>query len=396
MPPFVCYNEGMEKSTKKTLRVVLTIALVIVALNVLFWVLLFVSCKKSADERAAQSARFTELLGEVPAAVSLNTVSLVELRSGFDYTSLLEEAAEGAVRALNAPAVERDLRLNEDDRLLDGSSLYMTARYFSSEGQYSLVLRADLFAHTAEALYAAEGTGCVDLLSAEDGALFWYDGCAGAAVLYDAEQECELAREEGELHAAGEFVWRYAFPPGTVTRENILFFGQEGRALAAYSYPLSGETEFLLSPRGVERGVAYADAEGGSVGIDVRTGALLDAAQCERHLAYAPFAYGWEQGEEDALYKDGSRMVIDADWVCARSDRAAQLLQLDEVEGLAAYAKLLDDGTPCIRLDIGKRAAWWSDEYSLLYCWTERDTLEYMGCLRSGGYGSIVCRWEEA
>lgn len=391
----------MDKSAKKTLRVVLTIALVILALNVLFWVLLLVSCKSDADRRAADEARLQELLGEAPAAVSLSASGLAELRSGFDYIPLLEEAAEEAVCALNAPAVQRDLRLYGEGYLLEGSSLYLSARYYSSEAGYALVLRADLGARTAEAVYAAEGEDWIDLLSAEENALFWFDGdeAGGAAVLYDAAAKRELARTEGELHAAGEFVWQYVFTPGTAHRESVRFFGQEGGELASYTYPLEGDTAFLTSPRGVVRGVAYAEADGQTLGICVRTGELLDAQRCARHLACAPFAYGWEKGAgEDVLYRGGEELVIDSAWVSARSGRAAELLELERASFGGVSAELLADGTPCIRFEVGYRSGWWGEEkYSLLFRWTEEDTLEYLGCPQlSGRYGGgIVCRAEE-
>lgn len=396
MPADVCYNGGMEKSVKRTLRVVLTIALVILALDVLFGVLLLVSCKDSADRRAAEEARFDALLGEAPAAVALSLTDLVELRSGYDYTPLLEEAAEGAVRALNAPAVQRDLRLDDDGYLLEGSVLYLSARCYSSEAGYALVLRADLAARSAEAVYAAEGEGWIELLSAEGDAVFWYDG---DAVLYDAAAKRELAREEGELHPADEFVGQYVFAPGTATREGVRFFGQEGSELASYTYPLEGDTAFLASPRGVVRGVAYAEADGQALGVDVRTGGLLDAEQCARHLAFEPFAYGWEKcAGEEALYRGDEEIVVDPAWVAARSERAAELLSLERVAGSSASAELLADGTPCIRLEIGRRVGWWTEGYSLLFRWTEEDTLEYLGCPQQSGrsYGGIVCRAEEA
>lgn len=378
------------------LGVVLIIVLGILALKILALMLLLVSCNNSAKRQEAENARFQALLGEAPAAVALSGVNLIELRSRFDFTPLMEEAAERAVRAMNAPEEgERDLRWSEDEYLLDGGALYLSARYISSAGHYTLVLCADLAACSVETVYAAEGGENIDLLSADDGVLFWYDG---DAVLYDAAQKKELVREKGELYAVEGFVWRYVFTPGTVNRESILFFGQEGRELVSYTFPLEGDTYFLISISGVVRGVAYAEADGVYAGVDVRTGRLLDTMQCARHLAYEPFAYGWEKGEGNALCRETEEVFLDQAWVSSRSERVAELLQFDRATGGAVSAELLADGTPCIRFEVSYRVAWWGEyNYSLLFYWTEEDTLEYLGCPQLCGcnYGGIVCRAEE-
>lgn len=383
----------MEKNTKQILAAVLPIALFILAIPIVLTVLLFVSCERSERERAAEKARYVELLGGAPSAIVLSGGDVVQMNGGFFYTDLLLPAANAARGESGAYEY---IVWDSENLLVGDGCLYLSAYAYSVTEEAvndSYIFSIDLAEREAESVYSVPRaqSGEITLLSLSEGSLFWLEG--NEAVLCDVSAGEEIGRfgpAEGTLMPAGDGFAYYEETEEDGTGR-IVFLENGAGEILSYSYEETEQTGFAGGFLFVERGVAVLSSPDGyseNIGIYVRSGDRLDGAQTEQFLKYKPFAYGWQfEGEySSSICQGGVEVSLSGEWLSERSAILAELFEMKRVRLGGAYALKLSDGTPCICYE----AAWiptvWGDGYSydtLFFVWTEEDTLAYLGSVRS-------------